>query len=214
MPQIPDSLNCIPVYNSGTWILVFNCLVGFWIPWAVFQIPKPKILDSRSKISQNSKFYRQKFPRFWNQDFLTWGKLLQYQNGRGWYTWPVWTLVTYAWTFFYLLIYNKFEFSSLINDKSIGILQCMENLKKRREKTGYEIFRKEILLWHLVHQSNFYLFIYFFFYRIIQSRFIRNVFYKKKLILPPNLTRIVTASLLEWLFFLSVCPFFRNYSIH
>ena len=146
--------------------------------------------------AQDSGFQKQNFPEFQ----ILQAKISQILESRFSYmgqtfTLPKWYGIVHltcldlsdlmSGRIFYVLIYNKVEFSSLINDKSIGILQCMENLKKRRKKTGYEIFRKEILLWHLVHERNFF----YFLHRIIQSRFIRSVWPKKKLILPPNLTR-------------------------
>ena len=39
----------------------FHSLVGFSIPWAVFRIPKPRILDSTSKIFPDFGFYMSKF---------------------------------------------------------------------------------------------------------------------------------------------------------
>ena len=136
--------------------------------------------------AQDSGFQKQNFPEFQ----ILQAKISQILESRFSYmgqtfTLPKWYAIVHltcldlsdlmSGRIFYVLIYNKVEFSSLINDKSIGILQCMENLKKRRKKTGYEIFRKEILLWHLVHERNFF----YFFHRIIQSRFIRNVWPKK-----------------------------------
>ena len=36
----------------------------FWIPWAVFRIPKPRILDFQAKFSLISRYHKQKFCRF------------------------------------------------------------------------------------------------------------------------------------------------------
>ena len=50
-------------------------LVGFWIPWSVFRIPKPRIPDSKSKIFPDSGSHKWKFLGFPHPDFLTWGEL-------------------------------------------------------------------------------------------------------------------------------------------
>ena len=57
---IPDSTHWIPVFVSGTWILDSNrkCDSG----WAVFRIPKTRILHSTRKNFSNSGFHKQKFP--------------------------------------------------------------------------------------------------------------------------------------------------------
>ena len=55
--------------SFGLAISGFQSLVVFRIPWAVFRIPKPRILDSTSKIFPDSGFHKQqKFPRFWNPE--------------------------------------------------------------------------------------------------------------------------------------------------
>ena len=51
-------------HNTGTyrsWIPVLSVELGFGIPWAVFQIPKPTILDSTNKIFRDSRFIIQNF---------------------------------------------------------------------------------------------------------------------------------------------------------
>ena len=40
----------------GFWTPEFQSLVEFWIPWAIFHIPKPRIPDSTSKIFRNPDF--------------------------------------------------------------------------------------------------------------------------------------------------------------
>ena len=54
--------------------------LGFWIP-VVSGIPDSLncIPDS---ISQDSRFHKQKFPRFWNPDSLTWGDRYIGETGR------------------------------------------------------------------------------------------------------------------------------------
>ena len=47
--------------------------MGLQIPWAVFQIPKPRIPDSTSKMFLDSGFHNQKFLGFWNPYSLSWG---------------------------------------------------------------------------------------------------------------------------------------------
>ena len=47
--QVLDSRICQWNLDSG-----FQSLVGFWIPWAVFRIPNPRILDSIMKIFRDS----------------------------------------------------------------------------------------------------------------------------------------------------------------
>ena len=58
----------IQVLNSSLcqWILDSKCLlfVGFWIPSAVFRIPKPRIPNSRRKILPESGFQEKKFLGF------------------------------------------------------------------------------------------------------------------------------------------------------
>ena len=55
----------------------FQSLVGFWIPWAVFRIPKPGILDSTSTIFPDFEFYKQKFPGLiQNLGSIAWGKAM------------------------------------------------------------------------------------------------------------------------------------------
>ena len=51
----------------------FKSLMGIQIPWAVFQIPKPRIPDSTSKMFLDSRFCNQKFLGFWNPYSLSWG---------------------------------------------------------------------------------------------------------------------------------------------
>ena len=66
--------------GTGFWYLSVE--LGFWIPvvsgiqipWAVFQIPKPGIPDSMSKIFPDSRFHKCKFPGFQNLDSLTLGE--------------------------------------------------------------------------------------------------------------------------------------------
>ena len=65
--------------STGTyryWIPVLSVELGFWIPWAVFQIPQPTILDSTNNIFWGSRFRIQKFPGFQSLDAITWDKLL------------------------------------------------------------------------------------------------------------------------------------------
>ena len=54
------------IFASGTWIPIreFQSLVGFWIHWVVFRIPKPWIPDSTSINFQHSGFLKQTFPGF------------------------------------------------------------------------------------------------------------------------------------------------------
>ena len=47
-----------------------SVVLGFCIPRAVFRIPKPRIPDSIGKNILDSRFHYQKFPGFWNLDFL------------------------------------------------------------------------------------------------------------------------------------------------
>ena len=61
-----DSSLCQWNLDSG-----FHSFVGFQIPWAVFWIPKSRILHSTSKIFLNCGFQKQKFPGFLNQNSLT-----------------------------------------------------------------------------------------------------------------------------------------------
>jgi len=51
--RIPDSRYCIPVFVSRIGFRI-QSLVGFRIPWAVFRIPKPRFLDSITKIFPDS----------------------------------------------------------------------------------------------------------------------------------------------------------------
>lgn len=51
----------------------FQSLVGLWIDWQVFRIPKPTIPDSTSKIVLDAGT-NQKFPGVRNLDSLTWGE--------------------------------------------------------------------------------------------------------------------------------------------
>ena len=46
-------------------------LMGFRLPWPVFQISNPRIHDSTSNNCPNSSFHKQTFPWLWNQDLLT-----------------------------------------------------------------------------------------------------------------------------------------------
>ena len=65
---ILDSRGRIPCQwnlNSG-----FQSLAIFLIHWAEFQIPKPRIPDSK----------RKNFSRFWNLDNLTWGKMIDFHS--------------------------------------------------------------------------------------------------------------------------------------
>jgi len=67
-PWIPDWGTAFQslIVEIGFWILFVR---GFWIPWAELWIPKPRILDSTSKIFVDS--------RFQNSDSLQWGDLLK-----------------------------------------------------------------------------------------------------------------------------------------
>ena len=58
------------------WIMDSKCLlfVGFWIPWAVFRIPKPKIPNSRRKFFPEAGFHKNKLLGFRSPDFLTWSE--------------------------------------------------------------------------------------------------------------------------------------------
>ena len=38
--------------------------MGFRIPWAIFQTPKPRISESPTQISPDSEFHKQKYPGF------------------------------------------------------------------------------------------------------------------------------------------------------
>ena len=95
--------------------------------------------------AQDSGFQKQNFPEFQ----ILQAKISQILESRFSYmgqtfTLPKWYGIVHltcldlsdlmSGRIFYVLIYNKVEFSSLINDKSIGILQCMENVKKKKEK--------------------------------------------------------------------------------
>ena len=63
-PWIPDSRYWIPVlfqWNLDSW---FHSLLGFRTPWAVFQIPKTRILDSTSENFSDSRFCKKKCPVF------------------------------------------------------------------------------------------------------------------------------------------------------
>ena len=60
-----DSSLCHWNLDSG-----FQLLVRFRIPWAVFQIPKPRIPDSTCKVFLDSWFHGKNFP-----DSLTWGDI-------------------------------------------------------------------------------------------------------------------------------------------
>ena len=51
----------------------FHSLVGFRIPWAVFWIPKPRILDSTSKIFPDFGFYMSKFSQIPESGFTYMG---------------------------------------------------------------------------------------------------------------------------------------------
>ena len=68
----------IQVLNSSLcqWILDSKCLlfVGFWIPWAVFRTPKPKIPNSRRKFFPETGFHKNKLLGFRSPDFLTWSE--------------------------------------------------------------------------------------------------------------------------------------------
>ena len=68
------------IWTPGTGVRILcqwnlDSLEGFRIPWAVFWIPKHRILDSKAQDSgfQSTRFHKQKFPRFWNLNFLTRG---------------------------------------------------------------------------------------------------------------------------------------------
>lgn len=52
----------IPVFGQWNSDSGFQSLVGIRILWARFQIPKPRSLDSTSKIFPESEFHKQKFP--------------------------------------------------------------------------------------------------------------------------------------------------------
>ena len=63
-PWISDSRYWIPVlfqWNLDSW---FHSLLGFRTPWAVFQIPKTRILDSTSENFSDSRFCKKKCPVF------------------------------------------------------------------------------------------------------------------------------------------------------
>ena len=53
----------------------FQSFVGFRIPWAVFQISKPRMSDSTSKIFPESGFHKQKF-----HGFRIWFLLSRHRN--------------------------------------------------------------------------------------------------------------------------------------
>ena len=65
--QVLDFGPCQWNLDSG-----FQSLVGFRIPWAVFQIPEPRIPDSTSKIARIQDS-RNKILSDSNPDSLTWG---------------------------------------------------------------------------------------------------------------------------------------------
>ena len=65
------------IWTPGTGVRILcqwnlDSLEGFRIPWAVFWIPKHRILNSKAQDSgfQSTGFHKQKFPRFWNLNFL------------------------------------------------------------------------------------------------------------------------------------------------
>ena len=63
--EVQDSLG-FRITGTGFqyWELVF------WIPWAVFRIPKPRILDFQAKFSLISRYHKQKFPDSFKRGYL------------------------------------------------------------------------------------------------------------------------------------------------
>ena len=77
--QVPDSS-----FWSVELRLRIQSLVGIRILWARFQIPKPRSLDSTSKIFPESELHKQKFPGFGesglhnNLDYIGWSGHLEW----------------------------------------------------------------------------------------------------------------------------------------
>ena len=72
-----------PYHNTRHFstLLCLGPSFGFFIPWAVFRIPKPRIPDSIGKNIPDSRFHYQKLPRFWNLDSLDGG---HFRNMKTW----------------------------------------------------------------------------------------------------------------------------------
>ena len=83
---IPDSKYWIPDFLSGNLDseLRITSSVGFWIQWAVFWNPKPRIQDSTTQISRIPDSHKQKLPVFRNPNSLYMADNTQSRNAKHW----------------------------------------------------------------------------------------------------------------------------------